>query len=225
MIVNTANTPVWRWENTHAFGANLLDEDPDGNAQLFEYHPRFPGQYFDRETNLHYNYFRYYEAETGRYISPDPIGLAGGINIYGYVEQNPLSLIDPTGEVGIVGAGIGAVIEIGIQGYKNYRNGCNIFDPSNYDWWDVVVSAGVGAASPGWLGIGKTTWRSGGAIKNLSEQAGRALTANRAQKIENRIDAHKNTIKDALITQGLFQGAKEAGKHINDSFNSCECQR
>ncbi len=201
------------------------DEDPNGNAQLFEYHHRFPGQYFDSETNLHYNYFRYYEPETGRYVSPDPIWLAGGINIYGYVEQNPLSLIDPTGEVGIVGAGIGAVIEIGIQGYKNYRNGCDVFDPSNYDWWDVVVSAGVGAASPGWLGVSKTTWRSGGAIKNLSEQAGRAHTANRAQKIENRIDAHKNTIKDALITQGLFQGAKEAGKHINDSFNSCECQR
>ncbi|UJP01597.1 MAG: hypothetical protein LZF64_12425, partial [Nitrosomonas sp.] len=33
-----------------------------------EYQPRFPGQYFDKETNLHYNYFRYYEPETGRYI-------------------------------------------------------------------------------------------------------------------------------------------------------------
>ncbi len=97
VIVNTANTIVWRWENTHPFGANLPDEDPDGNAQLFEYHPRFPGQYFDKETNVHYNYFRYYEPETGRYISPDPIGLAGGINIYGYGGQNPLGMIDPYG--------------------------------------------------------------------------------------------------------------------------------
>ena len=97
VIVNTANTIVWRWENTHPFGASLPDEDPDGNAQLFEYHPRFPGQYFDKETNLHYNYFRYYEPETGRYVSPDPIGLAGGLNTYGYVEQNPLSFIDPYG--------------------------------------------------------------------------------------------------------------------------------
>ncbi len=94
VIVNTANTIIWRWENTHAFGANLPDEDPDGNAQLFEYHPRFPGQYFDRETNLHYNYFRYYEPETGRYVSPDPIGLAGGLNVYGYVEDDPISWID-----------------------------------------------------------------------------------------------------------------------------------
>jgi len=97
VIVSQSNTPVWRWENTHAFGANLPDEDPDGNSQLFEYHPRFPGQYFDRETGLHYSYFRYYEPETGRYISPDPIGLAGGVNVYGYVEQNPLSLSDSDG--------------------------------------------------------------------------------------------------------------------------------
>ena len=97
VIVNQSNTPVWRWENTHAFGANLPDENPDGNSQLFEYHPRFPGQYFDKETNLHYNYFRYYEPETGRYISPDPIGLAGGVNVYGYVEGNPVTSFDSNG--------------------------------------------------------------------------------------------------------------------------------
>ncbi len=97
MIVNQANNAVWRWENTHTFGANLPDEDPDGNSQLFEYHPRFPGQYFDKETNFHYNYFRYYEPETGRYISPDPIGLAGGLNTYGYVNGDPLLFVDPDG--------------------------------------------------------------------------------------------------------------------------------
>ncbi|MBK6957191.1 MAG: RHS repeat-associated core domain-containing protein [Nitrosomonas sp.] len=46
-----------------------------------------PGQYFDKETNLHYNHFRYYEPETGRYISPDPIGLAGGVNVWGMWEE------------------------------------------------------------------------------------------------------------------------------------------
>ncbi len=94
----------------HAFGANLPDEDPDGNSQLFEYNPRFPGQYFDKETNLYYNYFRYYEPETGRYISPDPIGLEGGLNVFGYVEQNPLSLVDLYGLNPVTGAVAGAKI-------------------------------------------------------------------------------------------------------------------
>ncbi|WP_230353967.1 RHS repeat-associated core domain-containing protein [Lelliottia sp. WAP21] len=57
---------------------------------------RFQGQYFDEESGLHYNRYRYYEPESGRYISADPIGLAGGINQYAYAP-NPLSWIDPLG--------------------------------------------------------------------------------------------------------------------------------
>ncbi|WP_143451829.1 hypothetical protein [Janthinobacterium sp. 35] len=89
----------------------------------------------------------------------------------------------------------------------------------------LVVLALQGLVGLTW---GKTTWQYSGAIKNLSEQAGRVRTANRAQKVENRINDHKDKIKNALITQGIFQGAKEAGKHINDpsdSSNFCECRR
>lgn len=85
MIVNSRNTTIWRWNNAHAFDANLPFKDPDNNDQTLEYNPRFPGQYFDKETNLHYNYFRHYESETGRYISPDPMGIAGG-GLLGYLS-------------------------------------------------------------------------------------------------------------------------------------------
>jgi RHS repeat-associated protein len=57
---------------------------------------RFQGQYFDHETGLHYNRFRYYDPEIGRYLSKDPIGFAGGLNLHAYVA-NPVQRIDPLG--------------------------------------------------------------------------------------------------------------------------------
>ncbi|MBV7544674.1 RHS repeat-associated core domain-containing protein, partial [Acidovorax sp. sic0104] len=48
---------------------------------------RYPGQYFDAETKLHYNYFRSYDGRTGRYTQGDPIGLDGGGNRFGYVSH------------------------------------------------------------------------------------------------------------------------------------------
>nr|WP_234008599.1 RHS repeat-associated core domain-containing protein [Serratia sp. MYb239] len=57
---------------------------------------RFQGQYFDAETGLHYNRYRYYDPQTGSYISQDPIGLEGGINLYAYAP-NPLGWIDYAG--------------------------------------------------------------------------------------------------------------------------------
>ncbi|WDP88315.1 MAG: RHS repeat protein [Desulfobacter sp.] len=58
---------------------------------------RFPGQYYDSATGLHYNWHRYYDPATGRYLTPDPIGLAGGINPFGYVLNDPINKIDPLG--------------------------------------------------------------------------------------------------------------------------------
>ena len=57
---------------------------------------RFQGQYFDIETGLHYNRFRYYDPDIGRFVSQDPIGLAGGNNLYQYAA-NPSGWIDPLG--------------------------------------------------------------------------------------------------------------------------------
>jgi RHS repeat-associated protein len=60
-------------------------------------HFRFPGQYFDQETGLHYNWHREYGPAIGRYSIPDPIGLWGGINLYLYVKNNPVRFVDRNG--------------------------------------------------------------------------------------------------------------------------------
>lgn len=98
LIVNSAGAPVWRWDSD-PFGTSAPNEDPAGTGTPYVFNLRFPGQYFDAETGLNYNYMRMYEPGTGRYIESDPIGLDGGINTYLYVEGNPLSFTDPLGYV------------------------------------------------------------------------------------------------------------------------------
>jgi len=88
---------VWKWEQQEPFGAGACNPDPDGDNVQFEFNLRFPGQYFDRETSAHYNYFRDYEPSLGRYVQSDPIGLRGGVNTYLYVAAAPHIFSDPLG--------------------------------------------------------------------------------------------------------------------------------
>lgn len=89
---------MWRWDQGEPFGNSVPDENPSGLG-AFDLPLRLPGQYFDKETNLHYNYFREYDPSLGRYEESDPIGLKGGINTYVYAF-NPLVQTDPMGLMG-----------------------------------------------------------------------------------------------------------------------------
>ena len=89
-MVDESGSVVWS-ADYHPFGkVNVTVNSVDNNF-------RFPGQYYDKETGLHYNWHRYYDPSTGRYLKSDPIGLAGGINLFLYAEGNPINAIDPYG--------------------------------------------------------------------------------------------------------------------------------
>ncbi|MGW3409806.1 RHS repeat-associated core domain-containing protein [Streptomyces sp. NPDC000888] len=89
-LVDEYGDVVWRTRTT-------LWGNTTWNATASAYTPlRFPGQYFDPETELHYNYFRHYDPETGRYTSPDPLGLIPAPNPVTYVK-NPHTQVDPLG--------------------------------------------------------------------------------------------------------------------------------
>jgi len=98
VITNSTGQAVWRLDQGEPFGNSLPDENPSGLGN-FTCNLRLPGQYFDKESNTHYNMARDYDPAIGRYIQSDPIGLAGGINTYAYVDSNPLSRADPTGQI------------------------------------------------------------------------------------------------------------------------------
>jgi RHS repeat-associated protein len=107
-----ANSSVaWQWAYS-AFGdapptlaadryVNPLTTTNAGTTSIprIEFNLRYPGQVFDKESNLSYNYFRSYRASDGRYTQSDPIGLEGGWNRFGYVDANPLLFTDPEGLV------------------------------------------------------------------------------------------------------------------------------
>lgn len=115
-------TAIWTWDLAgEAFGNTAPNQDPDGDATQFVFNMRFPGQRYDAASGLNYNYFRDYDAMTGRYVEPDLIGVVrdysrpelsngpaidhrGGLfyplalnSLYGYADHDPLGRFDSYG--------------------------------------------------------------------------------------------------------------------------------
>ncbi len=108
-LTRANSSVVWQWAYS-AFGdapptlaadryVNPLTTTNAGTTSIprIEFNLRYPGQVFDKESNLSDNYFRSYRASDGRYTQSDPIGLDGGWNRFSYVDANPLSFVDPKG--------------------------------------------------------------------------------------------------------------------------------
>ena len=106
-MADSTGTTVWKWDQQEPFGNNVADENPSGLG-VFDLPLRLPGQYFDKETNLHYNMARNYWPNGGRYVEADPIGVlttrrptpTTTLNQpYAYVDSDPLRSVDPSGLV------------------------------------------------------------------------------------------------------------------------------
>ncbi|MEO7885185.1 MAG: RHS repeat-associated core domain-containing protein, partial [Polaromonas sp.] len=136
---------VWRWDTAEPFGAAVPDQDPN-SLGAFSYNPRLPGQTFDAESGLFQNWNREYNPRIGRYMQSDPIGLAGGINTFAYVNGNPISYSDPYGLNPVAGAIGGA--EIG-----------------------TAIFPGVGTVIGGAIGAGIGLWIADKVSDNIMEMA------------------------------------------------------
>ena len=107
----------------------------------------YAGQWLDRETGLYYQINRYRIAGSDKFISPDPLGFAGGDNLYAYANGNPLEWHDPDGRtpVNLVAGGIGALIGAGI-GAGGYILRCWL-SGEEFSWGEFFIQTFVGAAS------------------------------------------------------------------------------
>ena len=129
-VVNQAGIVVWG-------GTSLPFGTVEGGSRVFDNRFRFPGQYYDTENGLHYNYHRYYDPNTGRYLTPDPIGLEGGINLFAYVQNNPINFVDPYGEdpvvaLALTGSAIGGPLGAAIGATAGVILGVGVY--GLWDW-------------------------------------------------------------------------------------------
>lgn len=144
-ITNAAGNKVWE-ADPDAFGANLPNENPAAQGQ-FAYNLRFPGQYYDRENGVHYNYYRDYDPQVGRYVQSDPIGQKGGVNTYSYALSNPVSQIDPTGLVTWSGSVGSVAIVDGVGGgyfFFSLTSECKCGKKVRISGYASTLAAGAG---------------------------------------------------------------------------------
>ena len=182
-LIKSSGQVVWKAEKT-AFGKTTVTAENNNAGNPVRFNLRFPGQYEDQETGLHYNWRRYYDSQNGRYLSSDPIGLKGGLNLYNYVGSQPLTMIDPYG-LAARGAGIGAAIGGAIGGFVGA-----VLGGGGGAIGGTLVAPGVGTVGGGALGAVE-----GAAVGAL---AGAAIGAMVGDLVEDAINMWNESSEDTV---------------------------
>lgn len=197
----------------------------------------FPIQYTGRmpvSDGLYYYRTRFYDPELGSFLSEDSIGLKGGLNLYAYVEQNPIKYNDPTGEIAPVliclanplcrGAVAGAIGALGNLAYQLATNGdCPV------DWWEVAgwglggvsLSAGIGAGLNG--GANSVFWSGAGNLQRAAS-IGRSLESTPIGSLMNgRVQAKWAWDAASAIYAGNARGiATKVGTQAGRTWTTVE---
>ena len=120
VIDPTRNVAVWKWPILiDAFGESAPNQDPDADGTNFILNLRFPGQEWDSESGMSYNFRRDYDSASGRYLESDRLGLVGGSSTYAFGRGRPLVRID---RLGLLTVAVQPTIWDNIQGPHNFPN-------------------------------------------------------------------------------------------------------
>jgi RHS repeat-associated protein len=149
-VIDRQGRQRWTWVS-EPFGNSLPVTNPLGFGE-YVLNVRMPGQYYDAETGLSDNWYRSYDPSIGRYTQSDPIGLAGGINTYSYVDSAPTMYTDPKGLIrwtGSMGGG-GLIGGVGASYYTfDLLSECVNGKQARVRGYAIGGSAGIGATAAG----------------------------------------------------------------------------
>lgn len=188
------------WQADYApYGERINAEAQPGKVRL---DLRLPGQWADEESGLHYNDQRYYDPRLGRYISADPLGAAGGVNRFAYVENNPIGFTDPQGFTLFAFDGTGND-ESDTDLISNVVRFRNIYQN---DWYYIT---GPGTRDPR-SGIENPWWKGG----NTADAATSITGKERIDRLIQDLNEYSDTIDDETAIDidviGFSRGSAEA---------------
>jgi len=202
-IVQDGNTVQEQWIEQNRY------ERPTQNL-------RFQGQYYDQETGLHYNRFRYYDPDIGRFISQDPIGLFGGQNLYQYAPS-PVTWIDPWG--------------LAPKNYVDFSGQANVFYQVTGNQLNEVTIKMQGSRARDFAAANRLANIQGGTPRNYTWHHVNfdPNTGNAKMQLVST-DAHKSvrhrgSVADFQDHFGVKYGTPEAVKKAQETWLVCPCKK